>query len=54
MKAILVGKNKELLWSEVPDPVLAEDEVLTIDHIGVGASTYYLDSILSQTATKIE
>jgi NADPH:quinone reductase-like Zn-dependent oxidoreductase len=28
MKAVLVGKNKELLWSEVPNPVLAEDEVL--------------------------
>ena len=28
MKAILVGDNKELLWSDVQDPVLAEDEVL--------------------------
>ena len=28
MKAVLVGKDKELLWSEVPNPVLAEDEVL--------------------------
>ena len=28
MKAILVGKNKELNWSEVPNPVLLEDEVL--------------------------
>lgn len=28
MKAVLVGKNKELNWSEVPNPVLLEDEVL--------------------------
>ena len=28
MKAVLVGKDKELLWSDVADPVLAEDEVL--------------------------
>ena len=28
MKAVLVGKDKELLWSDVKNPVLAEDEVL--------------------------
>lgn len=28
MKAILVGKNRELTWSEVPDPQIHEDEVL--------------------------
>ena len=28
MKAILVGKNRELLWSDVPDPVMKTDEVL--------------------------
>ncbi len=28
MKAILVGKDRELLWSDVPDPVLGEDDVL--------------------------
>ncbi len=28
MKAILVGKNRELSWSDVPDPVLGEDDVL--------------------------
>lgn len=28
MKAILVGKNQELTWSNVPDPVIKEDEVL--------------------------
>ncbi len=28
MKAILIGKNKELLWSEVPDPVTGAEDVL--------------------------
>lgn len=28
MKAILVGKNKELTWSDVPDPVMGDDDVL--------------------------
>lgn len=28
MKAVLVGKDRELLWSEVEDPVLKPDEVL--------------------------
>ena len=28
MKAILVGKNKELTWSDVPDPVMGEDDAL--------------------------
>ncbi len=32
MKAILVGKNQELTWSEVPDPVIKEDEVLVKVH----------------------
>ena len=28
MKAILIGKNRELSWSDVPDPVLGYDDVL--------------------------
>ena len=28
MKAILVNGNKDLVWSEVPDPVIKDDEVL--------------------------
>lgn len=32
MKAILVGKNMELSWSDVPDPVLKNDEVLVEIH----------------------
>ena len=28
MKAILVDENKNLVWSDVPDPVIKEDEVL--------------------------
>jgi len=28
MKAILVNGNKDLVWSEVPDPVVKDDEVL--------------------------
>ena len=28
MKAILVGENKELIWSDVPDPVMGEDDAL--------------------------
>jgi len=28
MKAILVGENRSLHWSDVPDPVLGEDDVL--------------------------
>ena len=34
MKAILTGKNRELTWSDVPDPILGEEDVLmiTADH----------------------
>ena len=32
MKAILVGKNNELTWSDVPDPNLKNDEVLIKIH----------------------
>lgn len=32
MKAILVGKNKELTWSEVPNPIMQEDDVLVEIH----------------------
>ena len=32
MKAILVGKNQELTWSNVPDPVINEEEVLVKIH----------------------
>ena len=32
MKAILTDKNKDLLWSDVPDPVIREDEVLVKIH----------------------
>lgn len=32
----------------------ASTVILSISRIGIGASTYYLDSIISQTATKIE
>lgn len=28
MKAMLVGENRNLLWSDVPDPVIKDDEVL--------------------------
>ena len=28
MKAILVGENRELRWSEVPDPCVGPEEVL--------------------------
>ena len=28
MKAILVDKNKNLVWSEVPDPIIGDDDVL--------------------------
>lgn len=28
MKAVLVGEDKKLIWSDVPDPVIHEDEVL--------------------------
>lgn len=28
MKAILIGKNRELTWSDVPDPILGEEDVL--------------------------
>ncbi len=28
MKAILVAENKDLIWSDVPDPVVGEDDVL--------------------------
>ena len=32
MKAILVDENKDLIWSDVPDPCLMEDEVLVEIH----------------------
>lgn len=32
MKAILVGANKELTWSDVPNPVMQEDDVLVEIH----------------------
>ena len=32
MKAILIGENKALTWSDVPDPVIREDEVLVKIH----------------------
>lgn len=28
MKAVVIGKNKELIWSDVPDPMIQEDQVL--------------------------
>ena len=28
MKAVLIGKNKELVWSDVADPVIGGDQVL--------------------------
>ena len=28
MKAILVDENKNLVWSDVPDPIIGDDEVL--------------------------
>lgn len=28
MKAILVGKDRELIWSDVPDPVIGDEDVL--------------------------
>lgn len=32
MKAMLVNEQKEMVWSEVPDPVIREDEVLVRIH----------------------
>ncbi|MBQ8341759.1 MAG: NAD(P)H-quinone oxidoreductase [Clostridia bacterium] len=32
MKAILVDENKNLVWSDVPDPVIGDDEVLVKIH----------------------
>ena len=32
MKAVLISENKELLWSDVPNPVLADGEVLVKIH----------------------
>lgn len=32
MKAILVEKNKELIWSDVPNPVMGEEDVLVEIH----------------------
>ncbi|MBQ8207561.1 MAG: NAD(P)H-quinone oxidoreductase [Clostridia bacterium] len=32
MKAILVGANKELTWSDVPNPIMQEDDVLVEIH----------------------
>ena len=28
MKAVLVADNKDLLWTEVPDPVISDEDVL--------------------------
>ena len=28
MKAILIGEEKKLIWTDVPDPVLTDDQVL--------------------------
>ena len=28
MKAMLVDKNKNLVWSEVKDPILEEDKII--------------------------
>ena len=28
MKAVLIGKNKELTWSEVPYPTLGAEDVM--------------------------
>ena len=28
MKAMLVGENKKLLWTDVPDPIMKDNEVL--------------------------
>ena len=28
MKAILVGKNRELTWSDVPNPIVGDEDVL--------------------------
>ena len=32
MKAILVNENKDLVWSEVADPEIKDDEVLVKIH----------------------
>ena len=32
MKAILVDENKNLVWSDVPNPVIKDDEVLVKIH----------------------
>ena len=32
MKAMLVDENKNLVWSEVADPIIKEDEVLVKIH----------------------
>ena len=32
MKAMLIDDNKNLVWSDVPDPVMGEDEVLVKIH----------------------
>ena len=32
MKAMLVNEKQDLVWSEVPDPVIREDEVLVKIH----------------------
>ena len=32
MKAILVDEHKNLVWSDVPDPVIKDDEVLVKIH----------------------
>ena len=32
MKAILIGTQKQLTWTDVPDPVMQDDEVLIEIH----------------------
>ncbi len=32
MKAVLIGRNRELNWTDVPDPILKDDEVLVKIH----------------------
>ena len=32
MKAILINENKDLVWSDVPDPIIGEEEVLVKIH----------------------
>ena len=41
MKAMLVDENKNLVWSDVADPVIKEDEVL-VKQIAQEAEQLYL------------